>query len=865
MRRFLLLASILTVLNLVACGGGETTEDEGNPVDVIGDPGENDIVADTAVEDTAIDTGTDTAWMDMGLQDLGADIPEGPFYPKEEGDLVTVTNGTLTVVLNLADGTFNIGENPGMDGIINGHSEAHISSVEGTTVISSKDPSQRAGWQATWTGDGLDEGVTLMMETIPTGSIGGLRTFISLHRNNPSVTIKLMLALPIREGFLVKKLIPVVAKGSDGAGLLLGPGTASAMMVTNGHEISYDGNAEALNVTEAVETLNAPGYLSNWNATICTKAGKCVVAGFLNVERGFGGVAVESVPLEAFAVGADEALSFFELRSTMVQGAYVSPSRIITSEMAYLDFTDNAYDGIARFGAAVKTFNGIGDGRDAPAMAAAAVALDSMNSDDVSTFVAEVAGHPGIAGILIDQGWEDAEKAPDSTRFPTDGGQNAMKVLAGEITGHALLAGIALSPFVFDGDSAFATAHPDWLLAPTELAMVRMGLGSTSKILDLSVADAATWATDYIKTAVQTWGYDYVKLYGVDMACLGDGGSVAGQTGLASMRAFLKSLRTTLGADVYIEIAEGSMIGLEYADLIAAAMPSYASWAAPVSKVDGSQWMAAMSWSHRAFLDNGAFRVVPGRIFGVPETRVPGPGEYYLGQQLAAVTGGVPNPTGAMTNPGREFEALRPMIHDPWSPDFVTLKIPETWYAHMDRLGDFGYVAGFFRFADNMDLYTLAASNGARTRTFDLPDDTGSFIALDAFDGTLLTAGGKCINPDGAQFTVDTPNSARVFAVRAFDGSAPAFLGATPSLAGGFAYFTEIQPGATTVVIALDMKAAGETTLWFAVPKSAAPTVDLAGETIGSQNVDTTTCSDADIVSVTFTATGPAVTATVSI
>ena len=865
MRKLALLAGILVVVNFAACGGGEATEDDGTPTDVLADEGGTDVEQDTGIEDIVEDTGTDNAWMDMGIQDIAQDIPEGPFYPKEEGDLVTVTNGTITVQLNLATGTFNIGTVPGLDGVINGHSEAQISSVEGTSVISSVNPSQRAGWLASWEGDGLDEGVTVMMETIPTGSIGGLRTYISLHRNSPSVTVKLMLALPIREGFLIKRLVPVVTRGSEGAGLLLGPGTSTATMVTNGHEIVYDANAEALNVTEAIETMNAPGYLSNWNATICTKAGKCLVAGFLNVERGFGGIAVESSPLEAFAVGDDAALSLFEMRSTLLQGAYVSPSRIITSEMAYLDFTENAYEGLARFGAAIKTYNSLADKRPAPSMMAATVGLSAMDYDDVAALIDSTWDGYAVDGVLVDAGWENDEKAPDATKFPAVGGQNAMKALAGLITGHGMTAGIGLSPFVIDADSDLYTTHPDWMLAPTDLAIVRLGIGNNAGILDLGNVDAAAWALNYIKTAVQEWGYDYIKLYGVDIACFGDGGATVGQTGLTSMIQFLKSLREQLGDEVFIEIAEGTMIGLEHADLVNAAMPTYGSWSAPASKVDGSQWMGAMSWSHRAFMEGRAFRVVPGRLFGFPDDRIPGPGEYYLGQQIAVVAGGVPNLTDSLLSAGREYEAVRPIVMGPWSPDFATLKIPETWYAHMDVLGETGYAAGFFRFAENMDLTTLTAANGARTRTFTLPDDTGSWIALDAFDGTVLADGGKCINPEGAEFTVDTPNSARVFAVRNFNGSAPAFLGMSESLAGGFAYVTEIQTAATSITVTLDLKARGGTTLWFAVPKSSTPTVNLAGEAIESQNVDTTTCSDVNIVSVDLVATGATVTATVSI
>lgn len=865
MRKLMILAGVLAALNLVACGDGETTGDDGTLQDVIDDNGsEADVVEDTNEPDVARDYGVDTSWMDMGIEDFVDDVPEGPFYPKEEGDLVTVSNGEITVVLNLAEGTFNIGRNPGLDGIINASSEAVVKSIEGDSTISSRNPSQRAGWEANWAPDGLDDGVTVMMETLPVGSIGGIRTFISLHRNSPSVTVKMMLALPIRDGFLVKRLSPVVARGSDGGGLLLGPNTASAMLVTNGHEIAYDSNAESLNVSEAIATMNGPGYLANWNATICTKLNSCVVAGFLNVDRGFGGVAVASSPDEAFAVGDDAALSLFELRSTMVQGAYVSPSRIIMSEVAYVDFTDNASEALTRYGRAIKTFNTIPDLRPAPAMMVATVALSSQDSAQVGTIIDGSVSNFHLDGFLIDQGWENDEKAPDSTTFPAQGGTNAMKALADKIKGHGLMAGIALSPFVFDSGSDFYAAHPDWMLEPTDIAIVRLGLGNTSKILDLSVPEAAAWATNYIKTAVQDWGYGYIKLYGVDLGCLGDGGSVAGQTGLTSMRDFLEGLRAELGDTVYIEIAEGSMVGLQYADLIAAAMPNYDSWAVPLSKLDGTSWMSAMSWSRRAFLNGNAFNVVPGRIFGGVLPKLADP-SILLAQRFSAVLGGVPNLSERPAGANSLFEISRRMVTESWSPDFAKLKIPETWYSKLGGAAEGTWLAGFFRFTDNTDLYTLAPVDGSRTRTFELPTDEGSWIAFNVMDQSVLSSDGKCINPQGATVTVADPLSAQVFSVRQFDGTAPQFLGIGSSFGGGFAHVSNIQNDATQVAVTMAPNGRVGTVLWFAIPKAATPTVDVPGLTFNLQTADAATCSDATIVSVEIQDTDQQVTATLSI
>ena len=129
MRRLVLLTTIAVAAALAACGSsGDPIEEDTGINEVFQDSG-SDVGIDTQTGDDAIiDSGTDNAWMDVHLPDVKEDIPEGPFYAKEEGDLVTVSDGRLTVVLNLADGTFNIGFTPGLDGIINGHSEAWVRS-----------------------------------------------------------------------------------------------------------------------------------------------------------------------------------------------------------------------------------------------------------------------------------------------------------------------------------------------------------------------------------------------------------------------------------------------------------------------------------------------------------------------------------------------------------------------------------------------------------------------------------------------------------------------------------------------------------------------------------------------------------------
>jgi hypothetical protein len=817
-------------------------------------PDINQDIAVDVVEETAVDTGNETGWPDIEPYDFVQDIPEGPFYPKEEGDLVTVTNGTLTLQINLATGTFNIGVNPGLDGIINGHSEVHINGAEGKTVISSAAPAQRATWTVTFGSDGLDDGVTVMFESLPTGSIGGLRTYISLHRNVPSVTVKVMVGMPVREGFYVEKLVPIVARGAEGAGLMIGPGTASAVMINNGSEIIYDGVAEALNVTEATESLNGPGYLSNWNTVICTKNSSCVVAGFLNVERAFTGVAVESVSIEALAVGDDEALSLFEMRATCLQASMLSPSKILASETAYIDFTDDPAAGLKRYAEAVATYNLIGAPKKAPVMMSALVKEDDLTSNDIATRVGGLSDSKelGLEGVVVDLGWQNGEGEIETVKFPNHGSDNAMKWLATTIKAAGLVPGVALAPFVFEKSSALYTAHTDWFVESADIAMLRLGIGNNKAILDLTNEDAKAWFISYISRAVKTWGYDYIKLYDADLGAMGLAYSVDGKTGVLAVIEALKAVRADVGNDIFIDLAGGTMIGIGIVNGMQAAPATYKTWNAPASKLDATMMLGATSWAHRYYM-NGAFTTVtPGRTFSfyLPEDSYPH-SQQILGMHLWAVTGVTPELGSMPVKPYFDLEIVRTGAVEAWSTDMFTNKIPEMWYSKVLRDTTASYLAGFFRWAGNTDLFTLASTNAGRERTLNLPETTGQWIAWEPAGNQTVAKSGACINPDGATVTIASDNQSRLMVIRDLSSlDSPVFLGIVNSMAGGDAFVTEITGTTGNLSMTAALAGHGDVTLVFALPKGATPTVDVAGATLDGQATDTTTCSDVDLLTV---------------
>lgn len=89
-----------------------------------------------------------------------------------------------------------------------------------------------------------------------------------------------------------------------------------------------------------------------------------------------------------------------------------------------------------------------------------------------------------------------------------------VKPLADEIRSGGLTPGIWLAPYIVEKKSALRKKHPEWLLkdAKGKPANAGFGWGRLTTALDLTIPEALDYTTRVIRTAVQEWGFPYLKL-----------------------------------------------------------------------------------------------------------------------------------------------------------------------------------------------------------------------------------------------------------------------------------------------------------------------------------------------------------------
>jgi alpha-galactosidase len=77
-----------------------------------------------------------------------------------------------------------------------------------------------------------------------------------------------------------------------------------------------------------------------------------------------------------------------------------------------------------------------------------------------------------------------------------------------------LTPGVWLAPFIVHPKSRLSAEHPEWLLRDENGKLVRAGFvwNSLTLALDLTIPDALAYACEVIRTAVEDWGFTYLKL-----------------------------------------------------------------------------------------------------------------------------------------------------------------------------------------------------------------------------------------------------------------------------------------------------------------------------------------------------------------
>ena len=126
--------------------------------------------------------------------------------------------------------------------------------------------------------------------------------------------------------------------------------------------------------------------------------------------------------------------------------------------------------------------------------------------------------------------------------------------ISGEIRQEGLTPGIWLAPFILEPRSKLIRRHPNWLLRnqngrPVNSGFVWNGLG---RALDLTHPDTLGYVRDVIRTAVQDWGFPYLKLDFLYAAALPGTHHDPTKTRAQILRQALELIRAEAGKDAIL-------------------------------------------------------------------------------------------------------------------------------------------------------------------------------------------------------------------------------------------------------------------------------------------------------------------------
>lgn len=153
--------------------------------------------------------------------------------------------------------------------------------------------------------------------------------------------------------------------------------------------------------------------------------------------------------------------------------------------------------------------------------------------------------------IQIDDGYEAqvGDWLQCNENFP-----QGLTPLAAEIRAEGFTPGIWLAPFLVNPKSDLARNHPDWLLRGRLRRPVNAGhlWGKFHSALDLTHPEALNYVSEVINTAVNDWGFGYLKLDFLYAGALPGRYRDATQTRAQALRSGLETIRAAAGEQVFV-------------------------------------------------------------------------------------------------------------------------------------------------------------------------------------------------------------------------------------------------------------------------------------------------------------------------
>lgn len=504
-----------------------------------------------------------------------------------------------------------------------------------------------------------------------------------------------------------------------------------------------------------------------------------VLAGFLSQRQQFGS-------LECWIGNWPPALRMW----ANGDGLRLDPGHTVMTDWAYLQFLHlDDPDPLAIYAKAVAREHGIPDhfGGKAPPTGWCswyqfssedyAGALKAENIyENLATMVA-LRGELPVEILQIDDGYES--EIGDWFSFK-ESFQSGMEPLAMEIRQSGFRAGLWLAPFIVHPKSRLAGSHPGWLLRDRYGLPVNAGYlwGSFAHALDLTRSEVVPYIGEVIRTAVQKWGFTYLKLDFLYAAALRGRYHDPTKTRAQVLRAGLEAVRRAAGEDTFLlgcGCPLGPAIGLVDAMRISAdtARRWYPSYKGIELIFKSEKTFPAARYACHNSLTRAAFHRRwwindPDCLLVRPDTDL-SLSEVQTIASIIALTGGslfISDHLPAL--PPERLQIARCLLplmgKRPYGLDWFDKETPEQVRLDLHASSGSWYLAGLFNWSDQ------TRTMGLSLRDFNLPP--GRYFAREFWSGTIHS-----LNTDDPLLVGIDPHGVALFSLRLTDGRHPVYLG----------------------------------------------------------------------------------------
>ena len=131
---------------------------------------------------------------------------------------------------------------------------------------------------------------------------------------------------------------------------------------------------------------------------------------------------------------------------------------------------------------------------------------------------------------------------------------NGLKSLANEVREEGMTPGLWLAPFIVHPRAALQADHPDWLLKDRRGKPARAGFvwNALPYALDITIPEAMNYVREVVRTAVQKWGFSYLKLDFLYAAALNGEYQDRSKTRAMVLREGMEAIREVAGPETFL-------------------------------------------------------------------------------------------------------------------------------------------------------------------------------------------------------------------------------------------------------------------------------------------------------------------------